>query len=244
MRESLRAVRMTRLDANILFAGPTLADLDNAARAEQSGFEIRAPAVRGDIDAVVRAHSRGTLVLADGRFHQCMSVGHAELRRAVAAGWNVWGLSSMGALRAFEMRDVGVRGYGVVYEHLLFEDDFQDDEVALLHSPVPPYQAATEPLIHLRYLALGLEMQGQLAASAARCVIDALKSEWYGNRTLGRFLALVSSHGGPSSASAARAMLQTSTAFKVKACDLEAFLRLRVWEMAAYVPTPRPMPYH
>ncbi|WP_425300876.1 TfuA-like protein, partial [Nocardia wallacei] len=33
-----------------------------------------------------------------------------EIREALEAGWSVWGLSSMGAIRAAEMRLLGMRG--------------------------------------------------------------------------------------------------------------------------------------
>ena len=62
----------------------------------------------------------------------------------------MWGLSSMGAIRAREMAHLGMRGYGSVYAPFATEGDFQDDEVALLHEPNAPYRPVSEPLVHLR----------------------------------------------------------------------------------------------
>ncbi len=69
------------------------------------------PVKRGDVEKLISEREPGAMAIVDGLFQQCLSVGHAEIRSAVAAGWQVWGLSSMGAIRAYEMRNMGVRGY-------------------------------------------------------------------------------------------------------------------------------------
>ena len=100
----------------IMFAGPTLARLGDPRVAERAGFDVRSPVRRGDIAALLDK-TPGVLVVVDGVFNQSLAVGHAELRSAIAAGWQVFGLSSMGAVRAFEMRNLGMIGFGRVYGH-------------------------------------------------------------------------------------------------------------------------------
>src|SRR5207245_3105902 len=102
---------MSRINSKcLIFAGPTLNDANALRAVAREGIEVLPPVRRGDIEEIVSTHPPGVMVIVDGLFHQCLSVGHAEIRSAVAAGWRVWGLSSMGAIRAYEMRHLGVRG--------------------------------------------------------------------------------------------------------------------------------------
>ncbi len=140
---------METISNNILFVGPTFKGLGAAAIDAAQAFQIRSPVKRGDVEALAGVEP-GVLVLVDGLFHDALAVGHIEIRNAVERGWQVWGLSSMGAIRAYEMRTLGVRGYGAVYERFYAEEDFQDDEVSLLHASAPDYTPISEPLIHLR----------------------------------------------------------------------------------------------
>ena len=130
-------------------------------------LQVRPPAKRGDVAAVTRTRRPGVLVLVDGVFQNALSVGHAELREALNLGWEVWGLSSMGAIRAREMHVLGMRGWGRVFETFMAPGDFQDDEVALLHGAEKPYVALSEPLIHLRAATAHLAEIGILSPSAA-----------------------------------------------------------------------------
>ncbi|HSU17053.1 TfuA-like protein [Longimicrobium sp.] len=226
---------------SVLFAGPTCAPLDPALPA-RAGFELRPPARRGDVAALLGG-APGTVVLVDGNFHQSLAVGHAELRAALEGGWRVWGVGSMGAIRAWEMRHLGMRGFGRVYEHFLGEDDFQDDEVALLHAPDPPYLPVSEPLVHIRWFLRGLEESGALDGAAAGRVATELKALWYGDRTLELTLALVERHGGPAAGGEARRRMDDFDPWRVKTRDLADFLERGAWRDDGYRPTPRPAPY-
>lgn len=177
----------------VLFAGPTLARARAMGVAlPEGGVEVAPPVARGMIPRLVATRPPGVLVLVDGVFHQRLAVGHAELRDALARGWAVWGLSSMGAIRAREMRDLGVRGFGEVYARFERTDrDVRDDEVALLHGPAPDYREASEPLVHLEAALDDLARRGVLAAADAKAIYDELDGAYFGDRTLPRFAALV-----------------------------------------------------
>src|SRR5687767_4358515 len=140
--------------------------------------------------ALLGVEEPGMIVIVDGQFDQTLSVGHAEIREALRRGWEIWGVSSMGAIRAFEMRFLGMRGYGLVYEHFLAEEDYQDDEVAVLQSPTYPHDALSEPMVHLRYFVESLEQSGKVSHLDAVATIDELKSCWYGDRTLYRLTSI------------------------------------------------------
>lgn len=209
---------------------------------EDAGFEVLPPAKRGDIEQIA-AGSAGIIVLVDGLFNQSRAVGHAELRRALERGWDVWGLSSMGAIRAFEMRFLGMRGYGQVYEHFLNAEDFSDDEMALLHSSAYPYRAFTEPLVHIRHCLATMQSEGEIAGVFAQAVVDELKAMWFGHRTLDAFSKLVSEHAGAKSGGAASGRIQEFEPFQVKTLDLVDFFRESIWSNGQYTPIPRPAPY-
>jgi hypothetical protein len=223
---------------NFMFAGPTLAGLADPAAVERAGFVVLPPIRRGDLLPFLD-QPPGIVAIVDGAFDQSLAVGHAELRTAIVAGWRVWGLSSMGAIRAFEMRDFGMRGFGKIFSHFLAGGDFQDDEVAQLHLTEPSYGSVTEPLIHLRYVVRDLEESGALDAEAARQVVLALKGSWYGDRTLSLLTKLVETHSGRTAGDCVRDMRR----FRIKIHDLESFLAGSPWQSPQVPTTPAAAPY-
>ena len=164
-----------------LYAGPTLY---RAARAPIDRATVLPPIKRGDLPGLVRQHPAGTAIIADGVFHAALAVGHAEIRDAIASGWRVIGVSSIGAIRAAEMRSLGMVGHGDVYRRYCEDSEFRDDEVALLHETEPPYRELCEPLIHLRGLLAHLVTQGIITAAEHAQLIDELAEMWFGERTL------------------------------------------------------------
>jgi hypothetical protein len=216
----------------VMFAGPTLA-ASARARKLLRGIRLRRPVRRRDVEALVASRRKpGVAVLVDGVFHDSLAVGHGEIRDALGHGWSVWGLSSMGAIRAREMAPLGVRGYGRVFERFCQGDDFQDDEVALLHEATSPYRALSEPLFHLREAVAHLARAGLVADEDAQAVIEDLKSRWYGERTVrGTIESLVSR--APSAAAAIRRELANFDRFRTKTLDLERFLEERPWREGA-----------
>jgi hypothetical protein len=228
----------------VMFAGPSLGVGTNVMMAQKNGFEVRAPAARGDVEELLREGGNpGVLVVVDGRFHQSLALGHAELRAAIDGGWSVWGLSSMGAIRAYEMRTLGMRGFGTVYAHFLADDDFQDDEVAMLHAPAHPYTATTEPLVHLRHAVADMLIAGELKSDEAQNIVDDLKSEWYGFRNLETFTQAVARLGGAAAGRGAQLRASAFDPFRVKVADLSAFLRLRPWLTGSADARPIPAPF-
>jgi hypothetical protein len=211
-----------------VFVGPTLASSPSAGK-RRRGVHRRPPIRRHDMERLVRAAGRpGIVAIVDGVFHDTLAVGHAEIREALGLGWRVWGLSSMGAIRAREMAPLGMHGFGRVFRRFCAGDDFQDDEVALLHEPSPPYRAASEPLVHLRAAIAHLVARGMVRDDDAREVLLDLKSRWYGERTLeGTMRALAGRSRG--SRSALEGELRDFHRFRWKTLDLEDFLRERPW---------------
>jgi hypothetical protein len=211
-----------------LFAGPSLTSRARAAGVAH-GIRILPPVVRGDITRLVERKTPARLIIADGLFHQAMSVGHAELRVALELGWRVFGVSSLGAIRAFELRAQGMRGYGKVYQMFSRFADFQDDEVALVHGPDPPYRAGSEPLVHLRVALSAFVRDGILERSRAREIVRSLKTLWYGDRTLELFEELAKTEVARADCNYVSEAVRSFDRFRIKQQDLESFLIRNRW---------------
>ena len=177
-----------------LFAGPSLTP-SAKEQAEILDIDIQPPIQRGDLPRLLDSGFCGTIVIADGLFYRKIPVGHIEIREAINAGCTVYGLSSMGAIRAYEMRNLGMIGFGKVYEYFFKLDDFQDDEMALLHAPVPPYLALSEPLVHFRYCLDILLNEKLISSTQKAAILKILKNMYFGKRTLKQFLNLLSQQG-------------------------------------------------
>ena len=212
-----------------MFVGPTLNG--GASIAKENGVRLLPPVKRGDVERLVSTRRPGVMAIVDGQFHQCLSVGHAEIRLAIAEGWEVWGLSSMGAIRACEMRHMGMRGYGEVYEWFCRDDDFRDDEVALTHGPTAPYVPLSEPLIHIRVWLRELVKRHLLSAAQEKRLVKELMSMWFGERTLSRVRAMVLA-AIPQHAQEVDETIASFDRFRLKSRDLSDFLHEQPWKPA------------
>jgi len=212
-----------------MFAGPSFCGSEELRSEASQCAEVRPPVQRHDVERLVAAHPPGVLILVDGYFQQCLSVGHAEIRAAISAGWSVWGLSSLGAIRAYEMRDLGVKGYGRVYQRFYQHGDFRDDEVALIHEPDPPYRSFSEPLVHIRFFLRQLVSLELLTPILEERILASLMSMWFGYRTLG-WLRSSLLELAPQNAAAIEGLLANFQPFRVKYHDLCDFIRERPWE--------------
>ncbi len=219
-----------------LFVGPTMYGLDPHV-CQEAGARVHPPVRRGDIARFVADREPGTLAIVDGTFHGYPAVGHRELREAIEAGWNLWGLSSMGAIRAYELRSLGMRGFGLVYQQFLDHDDFTDDEVALMHQAAPPYRPLTEPLVNIREFLRAATAAGRLRAQASAHIATWLAERWFGERTLEQLERLLHPHWNAGPADLGRWMSQFD-AHRLKRLDLQAFLAQRPWLRADAVLDP------
>ena len=210
-----------------LFAGPSTYGLERAVLLRNS-VQLRPPVRRGDVDRLVEAESTpGVLVICDGVFQSVPAVSHAELCAAIDAGWQVWGVSSIGAIRAFELRAEGMRGFGYVYERLSRHADFTDDEMCLLHFPEDPWFPLTEALVNLRH---ALEARGAalgISVDAGAHALATLSRAWFGDRTPEFMQAALVDAGVP--VPDAQALLAWTAANRVKSIDLQRLMQSRPW---------------
>ncbi len=214
-----------------LFAGPSAFGIPPASPA-YGGIEQRPPVRRADIDRLVEESSGpGVVVICDGVFHSEPAVSHAEICRALDRGWQVWGVSSLGAIRAYELRAEGMRGHG--YVHSLFERfaDFTDDEMCLLHFPEEPYFPVSEALVNLRFAFERHKQALGIADEAERDVIDALRALWFGDRTEARMRSVMI-ETGRIDPSVVERLMQALVNERIKTRDLVDLLERRPWRTA------------
>jgi hypothetical protein len=198
-----------------IFAGPSLTP-PAVQLINEKGYALLPPIKRGDLAELLDKGFRGRIVIADGVFQQVMSVGHREIMNAIAGGCEVYGVSSMGAIRAFELRNSGMCGFGKVYS-LFFEfEDFMDDEVALLFESTPPYRAMSEPLVHFRECINHLIMQGKISQPQGQAIIGKIKERYFGERTLLFFKELILAHTGTH----LKDLIDEFESFRCKSSDL------------------------
>lgn len=211
-----------------IFVGPTFRDASYFGPLDLSAFICHPPARRGDIQTLINIQSPGVLVIVDGLFHSTLAIGHAEIREAASRGWKVWGLSSIGAIRAFEMRNCGVRGYGKTFAYFAGAYDFTDDEVALLHGEAPEYSRLSEPLIHLRLWLYGCIEQQLLTQRTAETVVETLQCSWYGRRSLIYVKRILQAEAGMEARNIEN-LFKLLPKYRVKGEDLFTFVRDMVW---------------
>jgi hypothetical protein len=169
-----------------VFIGPTAHGQQEYLRGLQTrGVTLLPPVKRGDLPSMGTSFAR--IVLVDGLFNSVPAVGHVEIREALEAGIKLYGCSSMGAIRAYEMRHYGIVGGGAVYEMFFQHEDFTDDELAQLHGAAPHFEPVSEPLVNLRVFAAQLVASGLISAAASRRILDPLQQLYFGQRTLRLF---------------------------------------------------------
>jgi hypothetical protein len=122
-----------------------------------------------------------------------------------------------------------MRGYGKVYEWFCRDENFRDDEVALVHLPEPPYIPITEPLIHIRLWLQELVRTDLISSRQKRNLLKRLMAIWFGERTLSNVREMLA-HEVPGRARRIEQSLENFDRFRVKSLDLAAFLHERPWQ--------------
>jgi ribosomal protein S12 methylthiotransferase accessory factor len=151
----------------IVFLGPSIPIA--LAKAILPNADYRPPVRRGDLENIAAGRVVGII---DGVFAQDLAVSSRNV--------DVYGASSMGALRAAEVR--GAIGIGSVYQMYKTGTIDRDDEVALLFDP-ETYEAVTVPLVNVRYAASRLVRSGTLDHQVADAIFAAAKALHYTERT-------------------------------------------------------------
>lgn len=167
-----------------MFVGPSMSPELSYSYLDE--WTLHPPAQRGDIARLIHSLSSSSklidIAIVDGLFYSVPAVGHQEILDALARGHRVFGLSSMGAIRAAELHSYGMQGYGKVYSKFMQLSGLPDDTVTQLHGPAPTYQNYSEPFVNLDEMLLALYRLGEISADQFKRVRANLLSQWYGAR--------------------------------------------------------------
>lgn len=171
----------------VVFTGPSLHPDRAKALLDAT---ILPPIKRGDLDCLSELKPR-VIGIIDGEFYQSLAVSPKEILPLLESGVIVYGGSSMGALRAVELRYCGMIGVGRIYR--LFRSGVldADDEVALAYSPLT-YEGLSEPLVNTRYVLRAAVRRGMLTRAQAAEITARLKELYFSERTRRVFLSIIS----------------------------------------------------
>jgi hypothetical protein len=169
------------VDDVVVFLGPTLPH-------EVASRSLRAlylpPAEQGSIVRATHSLSPRAIVLIDGSFGKVPAVRHKEILWALSRGIHIYGAASVGALRAAELADVGMRGYGLIYRWYRATSFADDDEVAVGMTPAElGAQPLSEALINMRLNLRRAERAGLLPKAMRLTLEDIARSTYFPHRT-------------------------------------------------------------
>jgi hypothetical protein len=164
----------------VAFAGPSL---PQGERAAFPGVDWRPPAEAGDLLRL--AVGEGTILcLIDGYFDHRPAVRHKEILLLLSRGVRIFGASSIGALRAAEMRPFGMIGIGAVFAAYARGTIAGDDEVALIHAGAnQDWRPVSVPMVDVRATLCAARRQGAVGRAEARALLNAAAGVHYVDRT-------------------------------------------------------------
>jgi hypothetical protein len=176
----------------VIFAGPSLPP---PAAPCIAGLEWRPPVRQGDL--YLAALSGPAIIgVIDGYFELVPTVWHKEILWAMAQGIHVYGAASIGALRAAELADFGMKGIGHVYRQFRTGRLMDDDEVAVLHGPAEvDYVQVTEAMVNVRATIDRALQLGVVEPAVAAALVPIAKSLFYKDRTYEAILKTATGHG-------------------------------------------------
>ncbi|MFF0220302.1 TfuA-like protein [Streptomyces vinaceus] len=155
---------------SVVTAGPTLTA--DEVRRILPAAEVRPPVAA---DQVLRWGLRpgDRLLIIDGLFLHSRAIRHKELLALIDSGVEVYGASSMGALRAAELAPFGMVGVGSVFRAYRDQEITGDDEVALLHAgPEAAHRALSWALVDLRHAVTHAVRTGVIGPDCAALIVD------------------------------------------------------------------------
>jgi len=206
----------------VVFAGPSVAA--EVVRRWLPDADLRPPASRGD---VWRAGRDGADVVAliDGYYEHVPPVWHKEILDALRRGCQVFGSSSMGAIRAAELAPFGMIGVGTVYE-LMTQGVIDDADVSVAHGPAPDHRVMSTPFANVHVTLWAAWRAGVVDASARDLVLACARSIFYAERTYPAILAAANDAGADAESVAELAAWLPTGALDQKRLDAEELLGL------------------
>lgn len=144
------------------------------------------PIKRGDLSLALKEHP-DIVAIIDGVFHQSSAVGHKEILNVINSGIEVYGASSMGALRASELDTLGMVGIGYVYNQYASGEVESDDDVAVMLDS-ETLEALSEPLINMKYVFTNAVNENIITESEKDELLSIAKKAYYPKRNYSQTL--------------------------------------------------------
>ena len=214
----------------VVFSGPSVSGREVASLLP--GATVAPPVRHGDL-LRLDVGPGDRVVIVDGVFHQSASVRHKEIGALLAAGVQVWGVASMGALRAAELGPYGMRGAGTVHRLYTLGILDRDDEVAVVHTePDQGSRALTVALVSVRVLARWLTRRRRVTTAVATQLVAAADELPFPERTWTGILA-AARLSESARATVAKAVQAPAAEWDVKARDALRLLRCLATEPVA-----------
>lgn len=168
------------MSGTYVFLGPAL----NPARARAELDATYLPPVSaGDIARLWSRRPRAIGII-DGFFARIPAVWHKEILWVMEHGVHVFGGAGLGALRAAELDQFGMRGVGQVYQ--AFRDGWldRDDEVAVAHGGAEEgYPARSEALVSIRATLRSARDQQVISPATHDALAGAAATLFYADRS-------------------------------------------------------------
>lgn len=179
----------------VVFLGPSL-DIAQARRHLDALY--LPPAASGDIVRAVVDHAPRAIALIDGVFGQFPAVRHKEISWAISRGVNVYGSSSMGAIRAAEMAEYGMRGHGTIYRWYRRTPLADDADVAVAMAPAKLGSFALgDALIDMRLTLKDAARRGIIGRETQHDLARLARSIHHTVRSYPKLLSLAAESGLP-----------------------------------------------
>ena len=211
----------------VVFTGPTLSP-DEA----QATLPARylPPAAFGDVYRAALDRP-SAIAIIDGFFENQPAVWHKEILWAMKEGVHVFGASSMGALRAAELCELGMVGVGKIFAAFQAGELEDDDEVAIAHRPAADgYRPLSVAMVDIRHTLSAARAERVLEPDAAEGLTRAAKSLNFRERSYPRLLQAGRAEGLAEDALAAfERWLPHGQVHQKRADALELLRMLRAW---------------
>ncbi|WP_407392687.1 TfuA-related McrA-glycine thioamidation protein [Methanobrevibacter sp.] len=174
----------------IIYAGLSI-PFDEAKEILDSTDDVevvyKRPIKRGDLGAALKENP-DIIGIIDGVFHQNSAVGHKEILNVMKKGIEVYGASSMGALRASELDTLGMTGIGYVYKQYADGIVDSDDDVAVMLDS-ETLEALSEPLINMKYVFENAVSENIITEEEKDELLSISKKTYYPKRNYAQTLA-------------------------------------------------------
>jgi hypothetical protein len=172
----------------LVYLGPTLSHEE--AKKIYPEATYLPPIECGDLIKAMEAKPE-RIAIIDGYFHYRAAVWHKEILYALSQGVEVYGSSSMGALRAAELYKFGMQGVGEVFNNFKTGALQDDDEVAVLHaSKRSGFTPKTDAMINIRATLSHAIRNNVLSDGACNIILSQLKDTFYQDRILNKAIKL------------------------------------------------------